>query len=80
MKYIVSSQERPDNIPMYSIHSDLNSFILHTDEDIDKQIGEIETNLGTPHHPPHIIYDELDTQNYHDPEQLCLEDWEFDFL
>jgi len=22
----------------------------------------------------------LDAQNYHDPEQLCLEEWEFDFL
>ena len=52
MKYMVSNQEMPNNIPMYSIHSNLNSFILHTDEDIDKQVGEIETNLGTQHQPP----------------------------
>lgn len=28
MKYVVSSQERPDNYPLYSVHTDLDSFIM----------------------------------------------------
>lgn len=28
MKYVVSSQEKPQNFPIYSIHSDMDSFIL----------------------------------------------------
>ena len=32
MKYMVSSQERLDNSPLYSIHTDLDSFILYNDE------------------------------------------------
>ena len=33
MKYMVSSQERPNNTPLYSIHLGPNSFILHTEGD-----------------------------------------------
>ena len=40
-------------------------------------MGELETNLDTPHQLPQVLYDELDTQNYHDHEQLCLEEREF---
>lgn len=29
MKYVVSSQERPQNFPIYSVHSDVDSFILY---------------------------------------------------
>ena len=29
MKYVVSSQEKPQNFPIYSIHSDMDSFILY---------------------------------------------------
>lgn len=32
MKYVVSSQEKPQNFPIYSIHSDLNSCILFNAE------------------------------------------------
>ena len=32
MKYMVSSQERPKNSPLYSIHTDLDSFILFNDD------------------------------------------------
>ena len=35
MKYMVSSSERPKNYPIYSLHSDINSFIL-CNSDIDK--------------------------------------------
>ncbi|MCY6488431.1 hypothetical protein, partial [Actinobacillus pleuropneumoniae] len=29
MKYILSSQERSQNFPIYSVHSDMDSFILY---------------------------------------------------
>ena len=32
MKYMVSSQERLENSPLYYIHIDLDSFILYNDE------------------------------------------------
>jgi len=32
MKYVMSTQERPQNIPIYSIHSDIDSFILYNVE------------------------------------------------
>lgn len=32
MKYVVSSQENPQNFPIYSIHSDMDSFILYNAE------------------------------------------------
>ena len=33
MKYMVSSEEKPQNFPIYSIHSDMDSFILFNDEE-----------------------------------------------
>lgn len=35
MKYVVSSKERPQNFPIYLVHSDMDSFILYN----------VETNL-----------------------------------
>jgi len=32
MKYVVSSQGRPQNFPIYSVHSDIDSFILYNVE------------------------------------------------
>ena len=32
MKYVVSSEENPQNFPIYSIHSDMDSFILFNDD------------------------------------------------
>jgi len=36
MKYVVSSKEKPQNFPIYSVHSDMDSFILYN----------VETNLA----------------------------------
>ena len=47
MKYMVSSQDRPNNTPLYSIHSDIDSFILYNEEDNDEQVCEVETHQGT---------------------------------
>jgi len=32
MKYVVSSEEKPQNFPIYSIHTDMDSFILFNDD------------------------------------------------
>lgn len=42
MKYMVSSQDRPNNTPLYSIHSNLDSFILYNEDGIDEQVNENE--------------------------------------
>jgi hypothetical protein len=42
MKYMVSSQEKLHNYPLYSTHSDLDYFILYNDGDM----GEQDTQLG----------------------------------
>lgn len=45
MKYMVSSQDRPNNHPLYSVHSDLNSFILYNDGGIQGKIPNLEIDL-----------------------------------
>jgi ribonuclease HI len=42
MKYMVNSQEKPHNYPLYSAHSDLDSFILYNDNDMGEQIAQLE--------------------------------------
>ena len=44
MKYMVISQERPENSPLYSIHTDLDSFILYNHE-IPNEKGLINLSL-----------------------------------
>jgi hypothetical protein len=39
MKHMVSIQEKPHNYPLYSAHSDLDSFILYNDGDLDNRIA-----------------------------------------
>ena len=38
MKYMVSSEEKPQNFPIYSMHSDMDSFILYNAENDNKEI------------------------------------------
>ena len=45
MKYMVSNLDRPNNTPIYSIHSNLNSFILYNESDINEQIKENEEDF-----------------------------------
>ena len=42
MKYMVSNRDKPNNTPIYSIHSNLDSFILYNESDVNKQIIENE--------------------------------------
>ena len=45
MKYMVSNQDRPDNTPLYSIHSDLDSFIFYKEDDINEQGAEKQEEI-----------------------------------
>jgi len=50
MKYMVSSEEKPQNFPIYAVHSDIDSFILFNDDtghiDDDKSFT-LEQNIHT---------------------------------
>lgn len=44
MKYMVSSQDQPQNFPIYSIYSDIDSFILYnTDETQGTLLHSVDT-------------------------------------
>jgi hypothetical protein len=44
-KYMFNSQEKPNNYPLYSVHSDLESFILYNDGDMERQIANLEDDV-----------------------------------
>jgi hypothetical protein len=46
MKYMVNSQEKPHNYPLYSVHFDMDSFILYNDGDLVIQIEKLEDNAS----------------------------------
>ena len=47
MKYMVSSQEKPNKSPLYSIHTDLDSFIIYNDENLNEQgEGDEKPTIG----------------------------------
>ena len=48
MKYMVNSQEKPHNYPLYFAHSDLDSFILYKDGDMEEQIPQMEEDTLDP--------------------------------
>jgi ribonuclease HI len=48
MKYMVSSQEKPHNYPLYSAHYDLDSFILYNNGDTREQITQLEEDTFDP--------------------------------
>ena len=42
MKYMVSSSEKPQNYPIYSMHSDMDSFILYNSDNGKNEITAVE--------------------------------------
>lgn len=42
MKYIVSSQDKPNNYPLYSVHSNMDSFILYNNECVENELSPLE--------------------------------------
>jgi hypothetical protein len=45
MKYMVSSQEKPHNYPLYSTHYNMESFIMYNDGDLEEQIAQLEDDI-----------------------------------
>jgi ribonuclease HI len=54
MKYMVSSQEKPHNYPLYSAHSDLDSFILYNDGDTEEQDTQLMEDVSSQDEGPEI--------------------------
>jgi hypothetical protein len=44
MKYMVSSEEKPQNFPIYAVHSDIDSYILFNDTTTPSK-GDVETKI-----------------------------------
>jgi hypothetical protein len=55
MKYMVRSQEKPHNYPMYYALSDLDSFILYNDGDTGEQIVQLEEDTSGPDEGQEIV-------------------------
>ena len=62
MKYMVNSQDKPHNYPLYYVHSDLDSFILYNDGDIRKQIVNLKNDVYKIEEDK-IVMVELDKKN-----------------
>jgi hypothetical protein len=45
MKYMVSSQYKPHNYPLYSFHLEIDSFILYNDGDMERQMTNLENDV-----------------------------------
>jgi hypothetical protein len=54
MKYMVSSQEKPHNYPLYFAHSDLDSFILYDDGDTEEQYTQLMEEVSSQDEGPKI--------------------------
>ena len=47
MKFLVNSPEKPENSPLYSVHTTLDSFIFCNDESLgEPELENIDTNRG----------------------------------
>jgi ribonuclease HI len=54
-KYMVSNQEKPHNYPLYSAHSDMDSFILYNADDLEGKIAQLEDDTPDPKEDKEII-------------------------
>jgi ribonuclease HI len=77
MKYMVSSQEKPHNYPLYSAHSDLDSFILYNDGDVEEQIAQLEDDTHDSKESKTIM--EARKVEMVEREELPADFWSMDF-
>lgn len=66
---MVSSLDRLNKTPVYSIHSYLDSFILYNEHEISAQVKGSEKDLGPPEHSYSPSNEENDNQKTISPEQ-----------
>jgi hypothetical protein len=55
MKYMVSSQEKLHNYPLYFVHSDLDYFILYNDGDMKEKNSQLGEDTSGPNEGQEII-------------------------
>jgi hypothetical protein len=77
MKYMVSSQEKPHNYPLYSAHSDLDSFILYNDGDMGEQITQLEEDTSGLNEGQEIT--EAERKKNVITEEFPVDFWSMDF-
>jgi ribonuclease HI len=77
MKYIVSSQEKPHNYPLYSAHSDLDSFILYNDGDTKEQDTQLMEDVSSQDEGPEI--GEVAKMKNEITEEFPADFWSMDF-
>jgi ribonuclease HI len=77
MKYMVSNQEKPHNYPLYSAHSNLDSFILYNDGDTGEQIIKLEEDTSGPDQGQEI--DEAEKNKNVITKELPEEFWNMEF-
>ena len=69
MKFMVSNIDRPNKTPVYSIHSDLDSFISYNEDEINQQEKENEIGLIPPEQLNQSPKEESDSPNLSSLEQ-----------
>jgi hypothetical protein len=77
MKCMVSSQENPQNYPLYSTLSDLESFILYNDGDFDEQIAQLEND--SPNLKDDKVVVEVRNPMIEENEELPTDFWSMEF-
>jgi hypothetical protein len=77
MKYMVSSQEKPLNYPLYSAHSELDSFILYNDGDTGEKNPQLAEETSGPDEGQEII--EVARMKTVITEELPIDFWSMDF-
>jgi hypothetical protein len=77
MKYMVSSQEKPNNYPLYSAHSDLHFFILYNNGDTGEQIIQLEEDTSGLDEGQEVV--EAKRQKNVISEELLADFWSMDF-
>lgn len=46
MKYMASSQDKPSNCPLYSVHLDMESFILYNNDCVENEVSPLEAEVS----------------------------------
>jgi ribonuclease HI len=77
MKYMVNSQEKPHNYPLYSAHFDLDSFILYNDGDMKEQDTQLMEETSSQDEGQEII--EVAKMKNMITEELPVDFWSMDF-
>jgi hypothetical protein len=77
MKYMVSSQEKLHNYPLYSTHSDLDTFILYNDGDTEEKDTQLMEDLSGQDEGPENI--EVAQMKNVITEELSVDFWSMDF-